>query len=229
MEDSKKIIIGLLVVILIILCCFIGYTLFNTPKETLQINDMNIEQDEWGIYNLVGHITPLKDFDYLEARVIFYDANGTVIGNGYAWNMLHPQKGTPISINGPAGVCKETPDYAIVSFYDAAGSDKAVANITVKFNGNGTHQTNADSVEDNSNNNKANDNPKLVHTVNGDHYVGDIISDNGHKYRVNADGSLTLVEAPSTSDDPDRYDPQNGYYGPDQQGEEPMPEDFEMV
>ena len=231
MEDKKKILIGLLAVVLIILCCFIGYTMFNTPKETLQINDMNINVDEWGIYNLVGHITPLKDFDYLEARVIFYNANGTVIGNGYAWNMLHPQKGTPISINNPAGVCKETPDHAVVSFYDRAGSDKPIANFTVKFTGDGNNQTtNNDVVK----NNKANtNNSKLVHTPNGDFHVGDIISDNGHKYRVNADGSLTLVEKPTTSTDSssdfNSYDSQEGYYGPNQQGEKPMPENFEMI
>ena len=205
MEDKKKILIGLLAVVLIILCCFIGYTMFNTPKETLQINDMNIKVDEWGIYNLVGHITPLKDFDYLEARVIFYNANGTVIGNGYAWNMLHPQKGTQISINNPAGVCKETPDHAVVSFYDRAGSDKPIANFTVKFTGDGNNGT---ASGNGGSNTKSNDGLIPVKYDDGSvayFHAGDIISMPTGYYRVNADGSLTRVaddpgNAPSSGD-----------------------------
>ena len=198
MDDKQKIIIVIATIVLILLCCFIGYTLMNSNnKETLQINDMNIKVDEWGIYNLVGHITPLKDFDYLEARVIFYDANGTVIGNGYAWNMLHPQKGTPISINNPAGACKETPAYAIVSFYDAAGSDKAIANFTVTFTDDGNNSTNNTNKASNSNSNN-----DLIPVKSGDgsvtyFHVGEIISQPTGYYRVNADGSLTKV-----ADDP---------------------------
>lgn len=52
MEKQKTMIIGIVVVILILLCGICAYGLLNQNKEVLQINDLNIEQDQFGIYNL---------------------------------------------------------------------------------------------------------------------------------------------------------------------------------
>ena len=125
MEKKHIIIIALLLVIFTLLCGIIAFGLINQNTETLEIKDINIIQDEFGIYNLQGHIMPLKDFKYLEARIIFYDENGSVIGKSpCAWNMLDIKKGTTVSLGNSLGaVCDGTPSYAIVEFYDDIGSD----------------------------------------------------------------------------------------------------------
>ena len=152
MENQKTIIIGILVAVIIIIGAATAYSVMNKkPVETIKINDLNIEQDQWGIYNLKGHITPLKDFDYLEARVQIYDANGTVIGQAFSWNMLHPQKDVTIDVSkGLGAVVSGTPAYAIVSFYDSAGGKEALLNFTIKFNGTNNATKNATVTEDSS-------------------------------------------------------------------------------
>ena len=165
MENQKTIIIGILVAVIIIIGAAITYSVMNKkPVETIKINDLNIEQDQWGIYNLKGHITPLKDFDYLEARVQIYDANGTVIGQAFSWNMLHPQKDVTIDVSkGLGAVVSGTPAYAIVSFYDSAGGKEALLNFTIKFNGTHNATKNATVTEDTSADVSSNNNDNESH------------------------------------------------------------------
>ena len=165
MENQKTIIIGILVAVIIIIGAATAYSVMNKkPVETIKINDLNIEQDQWGIYNLKGHITPLKDFDYLEARVQIYDANGTVIGQAFSWNMLHPQKDVTIDVSkGLGAVVSGTPAYAIVSFYDSAGGKEALLNFTIKFNGTNNATKNATVTEDTSADVSSNNNDNESH------------------------------------------------------------------
>ena len=135
--DGKKIIIGILIVVVIILLAGLIYTAFyqNGDQQQVRINDLNIEQDQLGLYKLKGHITPLKDFDYLEARIVFYDEHNTVVGQSLAWNMVNPTKDTTIDVgSGPGGICSGIPKYAVVSFYDNAAAKDAIANFTVYLN-----------------------------------------------------------------------------------------------
>lgn len=145
METNKKIIIIILTIVVIILAvvCIIGLT--NNNTETIEINDLNIEKDAFGIYNLVGHITPLKDFDYLEARIVFYDNQSTVIGkSSCAWNILDVSKGSKISVGNSLGAtCDGIPSYAVIEFYDSVYSDTPLKNFTVRFNN--TEDTSDDS------------------------------------------------------------------------------------
>lgn len=165
MEQKKIAIIGITAIILIILCGLCLYAFTNNQKEAIEINDLNIEQDQFGIYNLVGHITPKKDFAYLEARIVFYDKDNTVIGKApLAWNIRDASANEKLSLgNGMGGVCDETPAYAVVSFYDDVTSNTALINFTVRFNGNNTNNnTNDDSsnvvyVNKNTDNNKNDD------------------------------------------------------------------------
>ena len=168
MENQKIIIIGILVAVIIIIGAATAYSVMNKkPVETIKINDLNIEQDQWGIYNLKGHITPLKDFNYLEARVQIYDANGTVIGQAFSWNMLHPQKDVTIDVSkGLGAVVSGTPAYAIVSFYDSAGGKEALLNFTIKFNGTHNATKNATVTEDTSNDVPSNNNDSHNSNVN---------------------------------------------------------------
>ena len=165
MENQKTIIIGILVAVIIIIGAATAYSVMNKkPVETIKINDLNIEQDQWGIYNLKGHITPLKDFNYLEARVQIYDANGTVIGQAFSWNMLHPQKDVTIDVSkGLGAVVSGTPAYAIVSFYDSAGGKEALLNFTIKFNGTHNATKNATVTEDTSADVSSNNNDNESH------------------------------------------------------------------
>lgn len=142
-NTNKKIIIIVLVIVLIILSAICVFGLMNNDKEDLIINDINIQKDAFGIYNLIGHITPQKDFDYLEARITFYDNSGTVIGKSpIAWNTIDAKADEKLSLgNGMGGVCDGTPAYAIVEFYDYTGSDTPIANATIQFNGNNTNAT----------------------------------------------------------------------------------------
>ena len=165
MENQKTIIIGILIAIILIIGAATAYSMMNKkPVETIKINDLNIEQDQWGIYNLKGHITPLKDFNYLEARVQIYDANGTVIGQAFSWNMLHPQKDVTIDVSkGLGAVVSGTPAYAIVSFYDSAGGKEALLNFTIKFNGTNNATKNATVTEDTSADVSSNNNDNESH------------------------------------------------------------------
>ena len=131
-----------MIVILIILIafCIVGLT---GNKETLVIKDINIQKDAFGIYKLVGHVTPEKDFDYIEARITFYDNSNTIIGkSSIAWNILHAKAGETLSLgNGVGAVCDGAPSYAVIEFFDNVYSDSPIANATIQFNGNNTNVT----------------------------------------------------------------------------------------
>lgn len=146
MDTKHIIIIAVLLVILAILSTAIILTIIQ-PAEALEIDDINLEQDQFGIFQIVGHITPLKDFDYLEARITFYDENGVIIGqSSCAWNAAHVQKDTKLSLgNGIGGICDGTPAYAVISFYDSVYSDTPLANATITFNITNTTNSNDDS------------------------------------------------------------------------------------
>lgn len=161
MERDKTIIIALLIAAAVICCIIAAYAMSNQSTEVLQIDDIDIKQDQFGIYNLEGHITPLKDFDYLDARIVFYDENDTVIGKvACAWNMLNVKKGSSISIgDGLGGVCDGTPSYAVVEFYDSVTSKTPIKNVTVEISGENNTASNDNSAgvsvssADNSNKN----------------------------------------------------------------------------
>ena len=146
--ETKHIMIIILLIAILVLATAITYTVFiNQPhQDQIRINDITIKQDSFGIYHLDGHITPLKDFNYVEARITFYDEHGTIINkNSCAWNMLNLNKGENISIaDGVGTVCSSLPSYAIVSFYDGISSDVPLANATITFDvDNSTNVTNA--------------------------------------------------------------------------------------
>ena len=144
LDKNKKIIIIILIAILIILVSISAFSLMQKNAQTLQINDINIEKDAFGIYKLVGHITPEKDYDYLEARIVFYDKDNTVIGkSACAWNIVDAKQGEKLSLGDSLGaVCDGVPAYAIVEFYDSVYSDTPLTNATITFNGNNTNSTN---------------------------------------------------------------------------------------
>lgn len=171
MDNKNMAIIGVLAVVAVILCVVFAFGILGQNSETLEIDDISIKQDQFGIYNLAGHITPERDYAYMEARIVFYDENGTIIGKApCAWNMRDLQKGSEISVgNGLGAVVDGTPAYAVVSFYDDVRSTDALANYTVEFDGstNKSSDTNASSsvtVSSNNDNSNANNNDDKKYT-----------------------------------------------------------------
>lgn len=218
MENKHMIIIGVLLAVIIILCGICAFGFMNQNKETLKITDINVTQDEFGIYNLQGHITPLVDFSYLEARMIFYDENGTVIGNApCAWNMIDVKKGTNISIGNSLGaVCDGTPAYAVVSFYDDVGSSTPIANATIHFDSN---NTNADSNAASGNGDKTYPFYYDDGSLKGYYHVGDTVEHYDYIYQLQPNGQWVQIGEVSGSG-------QQGYNNGYSQAVDDMSEDY---
>ena len=161
--ENKNIIIGILVVIIIVLIivCSLPF-LTQNKQDTIQVDDLNIEKDQWNIYKLVGHITPLKDYDYLGAKITLYDAHGTIIGEcPVAWNSNNLKAGQKISVGTSLGATTSgTPAYGIITFYDDIGGKNPVLNFTVNFTNNTTtaNTTNEDTAVSSSNTSNASSN-----------------------------------------------------------------------
>lgn len=168
MENQKTIIIGIIIVVaIIIIGAATAYSMMNNKKELIEINDLNIEKDQWGIYKIVGHITPLKDIKYLEARITLYDAHGTVIGEcPLAWNMNNLKQGQKVSVGTSLGATTSgVPAYGVISFYDKVNGNEPVANFTVHFNGTNNNTKNT-TVNENSNNAPSSSNDSGSHNSN---------------------------------------------------------------
>ena len=159
METKHIIVIVTVIAVLVILCGVFAFGFMNQNKNALEIDDINVVKDQYGIYSLKGHISPLKDFSYLEARIVFYDDSGAIIGKApCAWNMLDIKKGSTVSVgNGMGAVCDGDPAYAVVSFYNDVRSDNPIVNATVRFSQNNTANS-TDTTVSTSNNVVKNDN-----------------------------------------------------------------------
>ena len=190
MENKKTVIIGILIVAIIIIGAATAYSMMNNKKDLIEINDLNIEKDQWGIYKIVGHITPLKDVRYLEARITLYDAHGTVIGEcPLAWNMNNLKQGQKVSVGTSLGATTSgVPAYGVISFYDKVNGNEPVANFTVHFNGTNNNTTkNATVAEDTStdvSNNNNNSHDSNVNDANDKKYTQQDLN------RARADGYL---------------------------------------
>ena len=166
METKKIAIIGVLVIVLIILCCICAFAFLNQNKESIEINDLNIEKDQWGIYIIKGHITALMDLNYIEARITLYDDQGAIVGEcPLAWNMKDIKAGQKVSVGSSLGAtASETPSYGVVTFYDAVNSKEPLANFTVHFNStdNQTDTSSGSATIQQKSNNTDNDNKKYT-------------------------------------------------------------------
>ena len=190
MENQKTIIIGILIIALIIIGAATAYSMMNNKKDLIEINDLNIEKDQWGIYKIVGHITPLKDLRYLEARITLYDAHGTIIGEcPLAWNMNNLKEGQKVSVGTSLGATTSgVPAYGIISFYDQVNGKEPVANFTVHFNGTNNNTTKNATVTEDTNTDVSNNN--------NDSHDSNVNDANDKKYtqqdlnRARADGYL---------------------------------------
>lgn len=219
--NQKTAIIGILAAVVVILFAVLASGFLSQSQQTLQVDDLNIIQDEFGIYKLQGHITPEKDYAYMEARIVFYDEHGTIIGKApCAWNMRNLEKGSEISVgNGLGAVVDGTPSYAVVSFYDNVGSNDALANFTVHFDvtnnkTNDTGSSSSSSVVVNNNNADNGDNRKYTQEdmdrARQESYwngYDDSSSDSSRYYSDDSNVETTADSSSSSSSSESRIDP----------------------
>ena len=92
-----------------------------SPDTTIDVSDLAISSTGYGGYELTGKLIPDKDYSYLEAQVIFYDSDGTVLDKSpLVWNMNDVNANQTIKISGSAYVSgDDTPTKAKVLFFDS--------------------------------------------------------------------------------------------------------------
>ena len=114
--------IGLIIIGLIIGS---GSTDKNTSPETkISVKDLAIVSEGYGGYELTCKLIPDKDYNYLEAQVIFYDSDDAVLDKSpLVWNINDVQANQTIKVSGNAYVSgDETPTHAKVLFFDKSFS-----------------------------------------------------------------------------------------------------------
>lgn len=125
--------VGLLIIGLIV---GMGSPDKNTQQTTIQVSDLSISSAGYGLYDLTCTLIPDKDYSYLEAVIIFYDASGAIIEkNSLVWNINDVKQNQTIKVSGHGYVSGDNvPAKADVLFFDSAfsgNSEKAIYNQTV--------------------------------------------------------------------------------------------------
>lgn len=92
-----------------------------TPETTLKVSDLAVTSAGYGGYDVTCTLIPDKDYNYLEAQVIFYDSDGAVIDKSpLVWNMNDVHTNQTIKVSGNAYVSGDnTPSEAKVLFFDS--------------------------------------------------------------------------------------------------------------
>ena len=93
-----------------------------TPNTTIDVKDIEITSSGYGGYKLTCKVIPDKDYNYLEAQVIFYDSDNAVIDKSpLVWNMKDIKANQTIKVTGNAYVQGDTtPTHAKVLFFDSS-------------------------------------------------------------------------------------------------------------
>lgn len=114
---------GVLLVLFLLVALFSGGG-GNTPDSTIEVNDLSIANEGYGLYKVTGTLVPDKDYDYLEMVVVFYDSDGTIVEKDpLAWNMNDINANQNIKLSGSAFVdSSENPAKAEVYFFDSVFS-----------------------------------------------------------------------------------------------------------
>ena len=122
MSTGKKIGIFIIILVVIFLLIAIFSAGTNTSDNTvnLQVSNLKIVSEGYGLYSVTGNLVPDQDYDYLEMQVIYYDASGTILDkDSLAWNMVDIKEGQNIKITG-SSYCSEKPSKAVVLIFDSS-------------------------------------------------------------------------------------------------------------
>jgi hypothetical protein len=140
---NKKIVGGIVVLVLLVLIIAVASSGSgsNTQSQSpLNVSNISVTSQGYGMYNVNTKVVPNKDFSYLEMAVIFYDSDGAVVGTSpLVWNVNDAKQGQTYKVQGSATAnTGSTPKKATVFFFDSAfsGGDTSSAiwaqNVTLK-------------------------------------------------------------------------------------------------
>lgn len=124
----RKRTIGIIVIVIIILgiLCIVATSSDTTPQETVNVTNLNVVSEGYGLYTVTCDLTPKQNYSYLEMEVVFYDSNDAVIGKSpLAWNINSPAKDQLIKVSGTATTNSQNtkPARAEVFIFDSVSTD----------------------------------------------------------------------------------------------------------
>ena len=103
----KTLLISLLGVLLVISLSSVSAGLLDSistgSDSDVTVENITLKDDGYGMYKVNCDLIPKKDFNYLEMQVVFYDADGAIVGKSpLVWNMNDIKEGQLIKVTGDA-------------------------------------------------------------------------------------------------------------------------------
>lgn len=102
---------------------------------SLEVTNISIKSEGYGLYDVGCDITPKTQYDYLEMEVIFYDSGNSIIGkNSLVWNTNNPTENQLIKVSGTATINNQNlkPARAELYFYDSVSTNDPEDAIYIK-------------------------------------------------------------------------------------------------
>ncbi len=105
-----------------------------SSDSSLNVTNLKVVSEGYGMYKVKATVTPDKDYDYLEMVLIWYDASGAVIDkNSLAWNINDVTSGQTLKVTGNGMLTgDENPAKVDVLFFDSVFSGSDVSGAIYK-------------------------------------------------------------------------------------------------
>ncbi|MDO9627407.1 MAG: hypothetical protein Q7I96_07270 [Methanobacteriaceae archaeon] len=105
-----------------------------SSDSSLNVTNLKVVSEGYGMYKVKATITPDKDYGYLEMVLIWYDASGAVIDkNSLAWNINDVTAGQTLKVTGNGMLSgDEKPAKVDVLFFDSVFSGSDVSGAIYK-------------------------------------------------------------------------------------------------
>lgn len=113
---------GLIFVVLAILAVvFVSGCTSSVDKDLLNVTNIKVSSEGYGMYYVTCDIVPKEDISYLEMVLVWYDANGAVLDRTIlAWNINDAKAGETIKARGTASLYDQgTPAKVKVLIFDS--------------------------------------------------------------------------------------------------------------
>ena len=126
--NTKRIILICLIAITATCAICIGLigSTQNINKQGLIVENVTVSEEGF-LQKFTADIIPDKDYDYLSAKIVYYDNNGVVLySQTILWNMLDIHKGEHIKMQGTSNSYDYLgkPATAKIFFFDTAVNQK---------------------------------------------------------------------------------------------------------
>jgi hypothetical protein len=114
-------ILGVLAILLVV--AISGCT-SSGDKNSVNVTNLQVSSEGYGIYAVTCDIVPNQDISYLEMVLVWYDSSGAVIDRtSLAWNINDAKVGQTIKARGTASLYqKGTPAKVQVMLFDSSFS-----------------------------------------------------------------------------------------------------------